>query len=81
MPIIKSAQKALRQTRKRTLLNKSKKRALKAQIKKLKTKKDSQGLGTVYSLADKMAKSKVFHKNKAQRIKSQAAKIVGSKPA
>lgn len=76
MPVIKSSKKALRQTKKRTILNKSKATFLKIELKKLKKEKDPKVLPKIYSLVDKMVKTHVIHKNKAKRIKSRAGKIV-----
>ncbi len=76
MPIIKSAAKALRQTKKRTLVNKKKVTVLKTEIKKLKKQKNLQQLSKVYSLVDKMVKTHLIHKNKAARIKHAASKLV-----
>lgn len=73
MPIIKSAQKALRQTKKRTERNRAKKISLKREIKGFKTKTTPESLSTIFSLADKLAKTGVIHKRKAARIKSKAA--------
>lgn len=76
MPIIKSAAKALRQTKKRTLVNQRKIAVLRLELKKLKKLKNSQQLSKVYSLVDKMVKVHTVHKNKAARIKHAASKIV-----
>lgn len=76
MPITKSAKKALRQTRKRTAANKAKKAALKAELKSLRLKKSPEILRKIYSLADKLAKRGIIHKNKAKRIKSRAASML-----
>ena len=76
MPIIKSAAKALRQTKKRTLANQGKIAVLRVELKKLKKQKNLKQLSKIYSLADKMAKTHVIHKNKAARIKQAASKLV-----
>lgn len=73
MPIIKSAKKALRQTRKRTVQNKKKKIALSFILEKIKKRKEASSLNTAFSLLDKMVKSKIIHRNKASRLKSQLA--------
>jgi len=80
MPIIKSSKKALRQSKKRIILNKDKILALKLKLKKLKKQKDAKALAEIYSLADRMVKTRVIHKNKAKRIKSQTAKLVSQPP-
>jgi len=74
MPVTKSAKKAARQTRKRTVLNIKKKLALKLAILKLKKNRNQKTLSSIYRLADKLAKTGVIHKNKAKRLKSRAAK-------
>lgn len=74
MPIIKNAKKALRQTKKRTAVNKAKKRALKAEIKKIANSGNQKSASLVYSMIDKLAKKHIFHKNKAARIKSRIAR-------
>lgn len=81
MPIIKSAKKALRQTRKRTTANKALKRALKAEIKKVTRSGDKKSVSIVSSIVDKLAKKHVIHKNKAARIKSKIAKSLSAKTA
>jgi small subunit ribosomal protein S20 len=76
MPIIKSAKKALRQTKRRTLANRGKKTALHAQARAFKKQKNQKSLSTIFSLVDKLAKTGVIHKNKAARIKSQLSLLV-----
>ena len=76
MPIIKSAKKALRQSKKRRILNTDKKVALKSAFNVLKKNKKPEDLAKVYCLADKAVKVGVIHKNKAGRIKSRAADII-----
>lgn len=79
MPIIKSAKKALRQTKKRTEKNLFKKNVLKSEIKKAKDKKDPSVLGRLHSLVDKAVKSGIIHKNKASRIKSRFSRLLTNK--
>jgi len=74
MPIIKSAKKALRQTKKRTIANKEKKATLKKALQGFDKKKEAQGLASLYRLLDKMVRKGIIHQNKASRIKSRAAK-------
>ena len=75
MPILQSAKKALRQSKKRNLVNLKRKQVLKNQVKKLKKSKSKKDISLLYSLADKAVKTKTIHKNKAGRIKSRLAKI------
>lgn len=83
MPITKSAQKALRQSKKRrqknvTYLNKM--RILVKENKKLisegKTKEATALLPKVYKALDKAAKENIIKKNTASRYKSRITKAV-----
>jgi len=80
MPNIKSAQKKLRQDRKRTQRNNLYYGAIKKtlhSIKKSVGKKDgSAELKKAYSIIDKAAKRKVIHKRKAARLKSRVSKLL-----
>ncbi|PIQ69821.1 30S ribosomal protein S20 [Candidatus Shapirobacteria bacterium CG03_land_8_20_14_0_80_40_19] len=75
MPIIVGAKKALRQSKKRYLLNSKKRLALKNLIKKFIKSKAKDDLSLLYSAADKAVKSGIIHKNKAKRIKSKLARL------
>ena len=76
MPITKSAQKALRQTKKRTVVNKLWKQKLKSAVKKAGTQKTKEAISYAFKIADKAAKAKIIHKNKAARIKSKLSRIL-----
>ncbi|MCK9187266.1 MAG: 30S ribosomal protein S20, partial [Candidatus Colwellbacteria bacterium] len=78
MPIIKSAEKALRQSHKRRGENVKKTKALKTVIKNYKklvlqgdTDKAKESLSSVYKSLDKAAKTNLIKKNKANRLKSR----------
>lgn len=75
MPITKSAQKALRQTKRRTEKNKVWKEKLKAAIKKAEKEKSKETISYAFQIADKSAKVGIIHKNKAARIKSRISKL------
>jgi len=82
-PIIKSAKKALRQSKKRKALNIKKKDRMKKLIKELrvfvdekKTEEAKNFLPKVYKAIDKAAKSGVIKKNTAARKKSRLTRIV-----
>lgn len=79
MPIIIGAKKALRQNKKRYLLNSKKRLALKNLVKKTTKSKTKKDLSLLYSVADKAVKSGIIHKNKAKRIKSKLARIASKK--
>ena len=71
VPIIKSAVKALKQSRARRERNLLKKKALKTVVKKTSDVKD---MPKAQSTIDKIAKTGYIHKNKAARLKSRLAK-------
>ena len=75
MPIIKSAQKKMRQDKKRTRINKSRKKLVKKLLDKAQKQPSKKNILAATSAVDKLAKVKVIHKNKAARIKSRLAKL------
>lgn len=81
MPIIKSAKKALRQSKKRQTANlvyKTKIKKTKKTIEKKILAKEldlaKQDLSKYYKIVDKATKRNILHKNKASRLKSRLAK-------
>ena len=83
MPIIKSAKKRVRTARKAAVRNSKTKRSLRDSLKIFTTKPTAASHSSVQSKLDKAAKKGVIHKNKAARLKKQAAaraKAAGVKP-
>jgi small subunit ribosomal protein S20 len=83
MPITSSAKKAMRQTKKRTLINRKNKETLKDAIKKYRKliaakKMDDakKTLAALHQVIDKSAKNKVIKKNTAARLKSRLSVLV-----
>ena len=74
MPIIASAKKRVRTTRKATVRNSKTKRSLRSALKTFVKSPSAKSHSSVQSQLDKAAKKKVIHKNKAARLQSQAAK-------
>lgn len=74
MPITKSAKKSLRVSRKKERQNEIKAIALEKALKKV----NKDNVNNVVSLVDKAAKTGLFHKNKAARMKSALAKKFGT---
>ena len=79
----KSAKKAIRQTKSKTIINRKKKGLLKAHIKRVLlsvAEKDAEGATHAFneaaSVIDKMASSGLIHKNNAARKKSRLAKRI-----
>ncbi|MEX2090681.1 MAG: 30S ribosomal protein S20 [Candidatus Paceibacterota bacterium] len=86
MPKIKSAKKALRQSKKRRVQNIKRLDAYRTAVKTFKKllvsgKKDEakKYLPKVYKALDKAAKSKVIKPNKASRLKSNSSKALAAK--
>jgi len=86
MPIIKSAKKALRQSKRKQSRNVGYKRQihdvkkeLEKSIKEGKIEITNELLTKFYKVADKAAKKNVIHKNKAARLKSRLSKKVVKK--
>lgn len=77
MPIIKSAIKKVRKDKKRTLENVKAVAGYKETLKKI--KKGGKGASTLiskfYSQVDRAVKTKVIHRNKANRLKATVAKL------
>jgi len=83
MPNIKSAKKALRQSKSRHTQNLAKKKAYKYAVKEFrkliadgKTKEAQKLLPLMYKKLDKAAKIGVIKKNKASRLKSRATQLL-----
>lgn len=75
MPIIKSAIKAARQTKKRTAHNQSIKKSIKQAFKLFKSNPTAENMQAVQSEYDKAVKKNLLHKNTASRRKSALAKF------
>lgn len=74
MPIIASAKKRVRTTRKATVRNSKTKRSLKSALKMFAKSPNGKSMSSAQSQLDKAVKKGVVHKNKAARLKSHAAK-------
>lgn len=79
MPVTKSAKRALRKDRRRTVINKLRKKITKQAIKTFKKTLNEKDFQKAVSLIDRLAKNKVIHKNKAARLKSRLAKLLATK--
>jgi small subunit ribosomal protein S20 len=79
MPVTKTAKRALRGSRAKEIANKLTIGKLEVAVRQAKNTKSVAKVTKAISLADRAAKRKVIHKNKAARIKSQMAKLLGVK--
>ena len=75
-----SAEKRIRQERKRTAHNRAQRSRLKTAIKKVSASTSAseaqEALSEVSGLLDRMATRRIIHRNKAARKKSQLARLV-----
>jgi small subunit ribosomal protein S20 len=80
MPKIKSAKKALRQGRARTVRNKAQRSSLRTALKRLRAATTADAAAVAYTLAarvlDQAARKGLIHKNNAARQKSRLAALV-----
>jgi len=76
MPVTKTAKRALRASKRKLLVNTSILKKLEVATRVAKRSKSKDKINTAISLADRAAKKKVIHKNKAARIKSSLSKLL-----
>lgn len=76
MPVTKTAKRALRGSKNKTEVNKLLVKRLEIAIRLAKKSKTVEKVLSAISLADRAAKKKIIHKNKAARLKSQLSKLV-----
>jgi len=76
MPITKSAKRALRGSKRKETMNKVISSKLEIATRLAKKNKSKKAVENAMSLADRAAKKKLIHKNKASRIKSVLSKLL-----
>lgn len=81
MPVTKTAKRALRSSKNKEKVNKKIITNLEIAARVAKKSKKSADIIKVISLADRAAKKKVIHKNKAARIKSTFSRLLPKVPA
>ena len=79
MPVTKTAKRALRGSKNKESVNKLILAGLEVAVRQAKKSKTVEKVTKAVSLADRAAKKRVIHKNKAARIKSQMSKLLSSK--
>jgi small subunit ribosomal protein S20 len=83
VPQIKSAKKALRQARARTIRNKAQQSALRTAVKRVRTAETAAAATAAYAraveLLDRAARKGLIHKNNAARQKSRLAAVAKHK--
>lgn len=75
MPVTKTAKRALRGSKIKESVNKLIVARLEVAVRKASKSKTKESISKAFSFADRAAKKKVIHKNKAARIKSQLSKL------
>lgn len=79
MPITKTAKRALRSSKNKTLVNFDIKKKLEIAIRDAKKSKSLKEIKKAISLADRAVKKNVIHKNKSSRIKKSLSKFMSFK--
>jgi len=83
VPRIKSAKKAMRQSRRHAIVNRAQRSALRTALKRVRsaTTKDeaTSAYASAVRLLDRAARKGLIHKNNAARNKSRLAKFVKTK--
>ncbi|MBI2103878.1 30S ribosomal protein S20 [Candidatus Woesebacteria bacterium] len=79
MPVTKTAKRALRSSAKKQSVNASLMRRLETAIRHARRDLTKEAVNSAISLADRAAKKKIIHQNKAARIKSQLSKLTPTK--
>jgi len=75
MPVTKTAKRALRSSKRKSLVNAALSSRLEIAIRKTKTSPTTSNVKKAISLTDKAGKRNLFHKNKIARIKSGLSKL------
>jgi len=76
MPILRNAKKALRASKKKTIINGQVKSKLKSTIDEMKKSPTADKLSSVFSAVDRGVKKNILQKNKAARIKASLSKLL-----
>jgi len=79
MPITKSAIKKTRVDKRKQGFNKIVKTKALRTVKDFRVSPTREALPSLFSAVDKAAKKRIFHKKKADRLKSRLAKLVEKK--
>jgi ribosomal protein S20 len=79
MPVTKTAKRALRSSKKKEKVNSTTLSSLEIAVRQAKKAKTVEKIRKAVSLADRAAKKKAIHKNKANRIKRVLAKLTPQK--
>ncbi len=76
MPVLPHAKKALRASKSKAQYNREVKSTAVTAMKKMTLIPSKENLAVAYEAIDKAAKRKVFHHNRASRLKAKMAKLL-----
>lgn len=76
MPILPHAKKALRASKTKAQFNRIVKSSAMTAMKKMTLNPNQENLKAAYEAIDKATKRKIFHHNRAARLKSKMAKLL-----
>jgi len=79
MPVTKTAKRALRSSKKKSLVNFDIRKKLEIAIRDAKKSKSLEEIKKAISLSDRAVKKNVIHKNKSSRIKKNLTKLISLK--
>ncbi len=76
MPILRNAKKALRVSKKKTIINGQLKTKLKSAVDEMKKTPAADKLSAAFSAIDRGVKKNILQKNKAARVKASLSKLL-----
>lgn len=76
MPILRNAKKALRVSKKKTIVNGQLKTKLKSAVDEMKKTPAADKLSAAFSAIDRGVKKHILQKNKAARVKASLSKLL-----
>lgn len=76
MPLLKNAKKALRASKKKTIVNSQLKSKMKTAVDSVKKSPTAETLSSAFSAVDRSVKRNIIQKNKAARIKASLSKML-----
>lgn len=74
MPLLHNAQKALRSSQAKAVINRRIKSQVKTSMDAVKAKPGSETVSAAFAALDRAAKRGLFHRNKVARLKSQLSR-------
>jgi len=78
MPLLQNAKKALRSSQAKNIVNRKVKSHVKTAVDAMKQKPSAETLSKAYSALDRGVKHKLFHANKAGRVKHQLSRLLSA---